>query len=174
VLTEARDPVANPAELVESCFVLDVGFLDLGAGWEGAFSIRGPAAWELRVDYMLSGDDGRIVRLLGTTPLGTGPHADVALSWFRIVSGGERRYLHCPGLPGRPKCGARVAKLYWPLFGTQAFGCRACHELVYRSTRERPRTLHDLWRLVGRPLADEAAVARAMARNGRQVRLAAG
>lgn len=69
---------------------------------------------------------------LGTDLVRT--EVDLARSVLR--SGGLRVYLRCPGLPGH-ECGARVAKLYWPLEPPGGFACRRCHRLVYRSSQTR-------------------------------------
>jgi hypothetical protein len=94
---------------------------------------------------------------------------DLELTTVRLVSGGERTFFVCPGLPGRPPCGARVAKLYWPVIGggVSAFACRTCHQLAYASSQARPFSLDRMWDHLLRPIRWPSAAARAKA--GEQV-----
>jgi hypothetical protein len=49
--------------------------------------------------------------------------------------GGERWFFNCP-IPVRDGvCSRRATKLYLPP-GARRFGCRACHDLAYRSSQE--------------------------------------
>jgi hypothetical protein len=49
--------------------------------------------------------------------------------------GGLRWWFVCPLSVNGNECGRRVGKLYLP-DGARYFGCRRCHDLVYRSSQE--------------------------------------
>jgi hypothetical protein len=49
--------------------------------------------------------------------------------------GGERWFFNCPIPMPDGTCSRRATKLYLPP-GARRFGCRACHDLAYRSSQE--------------------------------------
>jgi hypothetical protein len=49
--------------------------------------------------------------------------------------GGLRWWFVCPLAVNGRDCGRRVGKLYLP-DGARYFGCRRCHDLVYRSSQQ--------------------------------------
>jgi hypothetical protein len=140
---------------VEWCFALDVGILSgrwVTPGDEGPLYLRAAAcAWSIEAAYMVR-NDGRLVLTVWLPTETSIVQSDIELTMVPMVSGGDRAYFLCPGLPGARGCGARVAMLYWPLIGGQGFACRRCHRLAYRSTQERRKTLAQLRQeILGRP-----------------------
>ena len=53
----------------------------------------------------------------------------------RLHRGGRRWWLTCPVERDDEACGRRARTLHLPP-GARAFGCRACHDLAFRSQRE--------------------------------------
>jgi hypothetical protein len=140
---------------VEWCLVLDVGILAgrrPTPGDEGWVSLRAAAcAWTVEAQYFVRNDGA--LKLTVDVPASTGViTSHFGLTTVGLASSGERVYFLCPGLPGGPACQARVAMLYWPLFGRQAFACRGCHRLAYRSSQERTWTMERLRQHVYRPM----------------------
>jgi hypothetical protein len=62
----------------------------------------------------------------------------IQLEFTRPNFGGVRCWARCPLEREGERCSRRVLKLYKP-FDSSEFGCRACHNLTYRSSRESHR-----------------------------------
>gem|GEM_PF-1424350 len=58
----------------------------------------------------------------------------VRLCYTSARSNGYRLWFECPISRNGAPCGRRAAKLYLPT-GARHFGCRACHDLTYRSSQ---------------------------------------
>lgn len=74
----------------------------------------------ITLHYLWDGEDVRIPIRLQSTP---------------VHFGGQRWWFTCPSIVGGEDCNRRVGKLYLPP-GARCFGCRKCHDLTYRSSRE--------------------------------------
>jgi len=140
---------ATPKHQVEWCLVLDVGLLagrPITHGDEGPVALRAAScAWHVEASYRVQ-NAGRCELSVWLPLKSTWVRSDIELVTVRLASGGKRPLMLCPGLPGGPACGGRVAKLYWPLFGRGAFGCRDCHRLAYQSSQARSMTWKALYR----------------------------
>lgn len=77
----------------------------------------------------------------------------IPVTTTRPYLGGRRFWFLCPMVRNGKQCARRVARLYLPR-GQQAFGCRHCHNLTYRSAREHDHRVYLLARdLAGLDLA---------------------
>jgi hypothetical protein len=72
-----------------------------------------------------------VVRVSHDTPGGPVSYT-VVLTTTTLRPGIQRLWFRCPCAPGGQNCGRRLGKLHLPPRGYR-FGCRACHQLAYRS-----------------------------------------
>ena len=94
------------------------GELVFQVNWSVQWPPRGPL---IALEYLPPGcASQRILVTLLTTP---------------SAFGGVRQWLQCPLVANGSPCNRRAGRLYLPA-GTQLFGCRACHQLSYRSSQE--------------------------------------
>jgi hypothetical protein len=81
----------------------------------------------------------------GTSSPVTIPSESIELEETRCHLGGSRCWFRCPRLRYGVPCRRRVRILYCP--SDQFFGCRACHNLTYRSCREHDERREDFLKL---------------------------
>ena len=152
-----RSRTGTKRHQVELCWVLGSDLLSGHRpvpGDEGVATLRCTCAPAVQVPYVVrQPGDGLVLTLLYyPSPNRTG-FFDIRLTSSWVFDRGRRVYFECPGLLGHAYCGARVAKLYWPMRGSQSLACRRCHGLAYRSSQERPINIASIKRRVyGAPL----------------------
>lgn len=135
-------------DLVEWSWTLDADRIPrpLRAGAEGRLTVTtrgGPATVE--ASYLVRNDGSGFVLDVWTPSWAKYElSSEVRLECAPLRLGGTRTYFQCPGPHRGPPCGARVLKLYWPYGSAQGFACRDCHELAYRSSQERARSVEEL------------------------------
>lgn len=156
---------ARAKDLVEWSLALNLRLLarPISGGDEGLLRLRARmCVWEVEAHYRVK-NDGQL-KLAVSLPMTHAAGSVIELTSVRLVSGGERPYFLCPGLPASPGCGRRVEMLYLPLFGLHAFACRRCHGLAYRSSRVRPLDLEVIRSRIRRalPLAGKKRSASAL------------
>jgi hypothetical protein len=136
--------------IVESCYVLDVlrlmhGPNPLRVGLGGTITWSDNIIGEVRAAISFSvmpAGDGQLLELkykVNDQPV----EIPVQMSATRPRFGGRRWWFTCPLVVNNIPCNRRVRKLY--LRG-RYFGCRKCHDLVYRTSQE----AHKAERLFGR------------------------
>jgi hypothetical protein len=64
----------------------------------------------------------------------------IELAESNVYGRGRRKWLACPGLPGKA-CGSRRMKLYLPP-GGGVFACTECHSIAVPHTPDRPLRWH--------------------------------
>ncbi len=113
----------EPRRTVETCLQLDVR----APGVRAAVAHAGVGQWQWSsgevVAYAVRGD---VLALL--LPGGEQRGQAIRLERTACRFGGWRRWFRCPSAT----CGRRCAVLYWPP-GGEAFACRSCWGLTYRS-----------------------------------------
>jgi hypothetical protein len=133
---------------VESCLILDVNTIPrpIVAGNEGDIDLtRRLTRDRVRCSYLLRCDGQGFELVLWTPTAASWVASRIRLDHAPARLGGARPYLLCPS------CRSRGLKLYWPLEGVGGLGCRRCHQLVYRSSQERPVCVAKLLAHASRP-----------------------
>ena len=69
----------------------------------------------------------------------------IGVTTTRCRYGGRRFWFQCPLVCNGVPCKRRVLKLYLPP-GAEAFGCKACYDLTYRSCQEADKRVYRLAR----------------------------
>jgi len=123
---------------VDESVVLDVGLLQteglLKPGSSGSLSQLlglGPSAG---LAYAISGADLQLTYTVDTEGASRSIQTMIRLLTTPAYFGGVRYWLTCP----LDSSGRKLARLYLPP-GAGTFGCRACLNLVYKSSLERKR-----------------------------------
>jgi hypothetical protein len=140
--------------VVEDCFVLDPVRLARAAAFipwmTGTFQLWSRKQGTGVVEFMVCPAGTGLFVVLSchrcAAAGGAGELVDlqVALERTPRPSGGACWWARCPfDVDGQP-CNRRVGKLYLPP-RARHFGCRACHDLTYRSSQE-PNTRDDIFR----------------------------
>jgi hypothetical protein len=141
---------------VEECFSLDVGkllrrgFLRAGQRCVGTWSwplLRSGGWFVADIEADALDPTNATARLRHRSLRGPLDYT-VRLTTTSPRFGGLRFWFTCPLTVNGRRCGRRVGKLYLPL-GAPYFGCRACHQLTYRSCQESHKN-DALFRLLAR------------------------
>lgn len=136
-----RKPVADDCPAVDVAALRRRGLLAPGAS--GPLPHAGPAAGGVVAGATFAldlGADAGTLRVAYTLAR-TGERVEYPIRLARTPCrfGGGRWWLVCPLAVGGGACGRRAGKLY--LLG-RSLGCRHCHRLTYRSTRESDRRVY--------------------------------
>ncbi len=127
---------------VEECYTFDINAIcrtdELYAGRTGSYawsnSVTGERVGSVGYSLGYDADDDMVLWLKYHFGYDTGPvKLPIRLQTTRPHLGGIRWWMICPLIKAGTPCNRRVSKLH---LRHQYFGCRACHELTYRSSQE--------------------------------------
>lgn len=145
-----------------------IGGRPIGPGDGGAVRLQAPmATWSTEIRYVVRGDGTHTVADLWWADGSPTPPGTLELTTTGGDGRGGRVYWVCPGRWGRPACGRRVGRLYWPLLAPGVLACRRCHDLAYRSQNPPPSLERLRQRVLAWPAPGQAPRSRVRARASR-------